>query len=177
MRPGIGLESSRLFCAIVSSRRTESIRTLRVRKMRFTLIKVIFATIAVLALAACSIRARLTLTPDSTPEHMTFSLSAWWDSTPGRLQDVSVHRCVNRGSTFPESGEVVWSASLADGAQAPLVGRFGYGQQLSGFTTSHEPVPLGPGCYIVRAYATFPDTRQGVLVVRVSSAGQITTDA
>lgn len=148
-----------------------------VRKMRFTLIKVIVATIAVLALTACSMRARLTLTPDSTPEHMTFVLSAWWDSTPGRLQDVSVNRCVDRGSTFPESGEVVWSASLPDGAEAPVVGRFAYGQHLSGLTTSHEPMPLGPGCYIVRAYAKFPDTRQGVLVVRVSSAGKITTDA
>ena len=100
-------------------------------------------------------------------EHMTFVLTAWFDSTPGYLQEVTVSRCVDRGSAFPESGEVMWSAFLTTGAEAPLVGRFGYGQNLSGLTTSHEPAPLGPGCYIVRAYARFPDTRQAVLVVRV----------
>ena len=135
--------------------------------MRSTLIEVIIATMAALALPACQMSARLALTPDSTPEHMTFVLTAWFDSTPGYLQEVTVSRCVDRGCAFTESGEVMWSAFLTTGAEAPLVGRFGYGQNLSGLTTSHEPAPLGPGCYIVRAYARFPDTRQAVLVVRV----------
>ena len=145
--------------------------------MRSILIKVIVAIASVLALTACQRMARLALTPDSTPENITFVLSAWSDSTPGRLRHVAVYRCVDRGSAFPESGEVVWSASLTDGAEAPLVGRFGYGQNLSGLTTSHEAVPLGPGCYIVRAVAEFPELRQAVLVVRVSLGGKITSDA
>src|SRR5438132_244365 len=88
------------------------------------------AFILVATLSACQLRARLEVAPESTIGDLVFILTAWSDETPGKLTSVSVYRCIERGQSFPLRGERVWAARVKPGAEAPIAGRFAYGQNL-----------------------------------------------
>jgi hypothetical protein len=126
-----------------------------------------------LALAACQEQARLSIAPNSTAGSLSFVLSAWSEQTPGRLNAVYVQRCAEPRSELPGENERVWAAWVKNGDEAPTVGQFSYGKDLAGLITVSGPEPLVPGCYIARAYASFPDPRLAVLVFRVTQDGQV----
>jgi hypothetical protein len=125
------------------------------------------------ALAACQEQARLSIAPGSTAANLSFVLSAWSDQTPGRLNAVYVARCSEVSEEISRQNERVWAAWVKGGAEAPTVGQFSYGKDLAGLITISGPQPLVPGCYIARAYASFPDPRLAVLTFRVTEDGQI----
>lgn len=129
--------------------------------------------VAAISLISCQSAGKLTIATESTPENLVFVLSAWSDQTPGNLQEVSVYRCVERGADFPDIGERVWSAHVMPDRESPLVGRFIYGREFSGLTTTHGPERLGAGCYVARAYAKFPDTRSAVTIFKISPEGKV----
>ena len=145
-------------------------------KMSSRLSKSIIIILFIVFLASCQLRAKLVVAPESTINNLYFVLSAWSEQTPGNLRAVYMYRCVEQGSQFPENGECLWATRVKDGEKPPVLGRFGYGHDIPGFATSQEPKPLRPGCYIVRAYADFPDPRSAVLVFRISSDGKITSE-
>ena len=124
-------------------------------------------------LSSCQSAGRLVVAPESTSENLVFVLSAWSDQTPGKLKAVYVYRCVERGREFPEFGERVWAASVLPEQESPSVGRFIYGKNLAGLTTSHGPERLSSGCYIAQAYANFPDPQSAVTVFRISPEGAV----
>ena len=127
-------------------------------------------------LASCQMRARIGVAPDSTASNLTFVLSAWNDDTPGALAEIKVSRCIEHEGDFPVRGETVWLASVRDEARRPVVGRIEYGTDLGGLETLEGPTPLTTGCYIVSAYAMFPDPRGAVSVIRVQSDGAVSVD-
>ncbi len=129
-----------------------------------------------LALAACQEQARLSIAPSSTAGSLSFVLSAWSDRTPGKLNAVYVQRCAEPRSEFPGENERVWAAWVKNGEEAPTVGQFAYGKDLAGLITVAGPEPLVPGCYIARAYASFPDPRLAVLIFRITRDGQVASD-
>jgi hypothetical protein len=128
--------------------------------------------VASILLASCQLRARLAIAEESTATNLVFVLSDWGGSKPGKLQSVYVSRCIEDGSNFPVEKEHVWVARATDPSSAPLLGRIAYGQVV-GLTTSVTAEALAPGCYIARAWADFPDPRQGIAVFRVNDDGLV----
>jgi hypothetical protein len=127
-------------------------------------------------LAACQLRARLSVAPNSTASDLTFVLSAWDDASPGTLAEFQVSRCIERGGRFPEAGETMWRASARSETGGPIVGRLRYGSDLDALNTVEGPIPLTAGCYIVRAYAAFPDPRAAVALIRVELDNTVSID-
>jgi hypothetical protein len=130
-------------------------------------------TIIVAALlSSCQLGARLAIVDGSTAAKLEFVLSEWSNTKPGRLEAIYVFSCVERLGKFPTPTGRVWSAHARKGSDTPEVGRFNYGHATS-LTTDFEAQPLKPGCYVARAYAKFPDTRQGFVAFRVTAAGDV----
>ena len=128
--------------------------------------------IAAILLASCQLSARLTIAEGSTPTNLVFVLTDWEGSKPGKLHSVYVSRCIEDGPNFPIEKEHVWVALATDLSSAPELGRITYGSVV-GLTTTVSAETIVPGCYIARAYANFPDSRQGIAVFRVDANGRI----
>jgi len=139
------------------------------------LVRAAIVLFAGVVLSACQEQARLSIVPNSTAGNLSFVLSAWSEQAPGRLNAVYVAHCSEVGDEFPAGNERVWAAWAQGGADAPMVGQFSYGKDLAGLVTFSGPEPLVPGCYMARAYASFPDPRLAVLYFRVAQDGQVTS--
>lgn len=124
-----------------------------------------------LSLASCQSAGKLVVAAGSTSESLVFVLSDWSEQKPGKLSSVDVYRCADRGDGLPETGELVWAASVKEGLEPPLVGIFSYGKNFGNLVTSEGPAQLSAGCYVARAYAAFPDPRSAVTQFRVEKDG------
>lgn len=132
---------------------------------------------AALVCASCQLRAALTVVAAPNGGGLEFNLTEWGGAKPGELLSVTVHRCATDKSSFPGRGELAWKADVAAGVTGPLAGKFLYGQDLGALHTSGRPSPLEAGCYVVTAYAKFPDPRAAVLVFDIQGDGNVVARA